>query len=664
MAQTILPSSPRRVGLLVALACFSVGLAAPAAAWVPGDDPTEFTLEQLVNMEVYSASKYTQRASDAPAAVTVLRGEDFRTYGWRTLADMLRSVRGIHVSSDRIYSYVGIQGLSPPGDYNMRLLVLLDGYRLNENIFDSGFVGSEFILDVDLIDRVEIVRGPGSSVYGSNALFGVVNIITRKGESLGGAELAASLASNNDRRVRASYGKKLDNGADLLLSATSRKADGPNLFLSDLGAASNNADYTRQGGFFAKFALDGTTLEMAHSSRKKGSATGALGIDLSNPDSFYLDEQSFVDLRSERELDTARSVSYRLFLGRYDYQGDFSYGGTINRDIAAGRWWGGEVKFLHRLDAQQQLVYGLEFQQDTRQEQRNFDAAPYTEYLNSHANGQRRGFYFQDEIAVNEAFSINAGLRFDRSSGADGTINPRLGLIYHHLDLGTWKLLYGSAFRPPNAYERYYDYRGAGTQQLANPALNAERIKTYTLAWEKSLPGAWRLAGDVYHYRVGNLINQVYDSIGNTLQYQNSGPVSAHGATFEAERNWNSGYRLRTSYSYQQVRDETGARLANSPAHMGKANFSAPLSGPWRLGYEWQMLSRRLSSASELASVQISNLTLRYAPTKGDKELSFSIYNLFDKRNQDPVSFDPSIANRQALLQDWRQLRIAGIFRF
>lgn len=633
------------------------------------NDPTQFSLEQLVSLEVYSASKYKQRSSDAPASISVLRAEDFKTYGWRGIDDMLRSVRGMYVSSDRVYSYAGIQGFSPPGDYNMRLLVLLDGYRLNENIFDSGFVGSEFILDIDLIDRVEVVRGPGASVYGGNALFGVINIITKKGENIQGREIGLSLGSHNDRAGRATLGATLENGADLLLSASARNAVGPNLYFADLNTPDNNngyaqnTDYTRQQSFFAKLSGDNITFEAAHSSRKKGLPSGALGTLLNDPASYYLDEQTFVSLKGERELGNGLNASTHLYYGHYAYQGDFNYAGNINRDIADGRWWGIETKLLQRLNQQHLLVYGLEYQNNTRQTQRNFDLTPYVEYLDSQRHSQRFGAYLQDEITWNEAWGMTLGGRFDRASGDQGTLSPRLGLIYRQNPSINWKLLYGSAFRSPNAYERYYDYRGPGTQQLANPTLSSEKIKTYQVIMEKSLPGAWRLTAEAYYYRMTNLIGQTYNVSSDALQYQNSPPVAVRGTALEIERNWD-GYRLRASYSLQFARDDNGARPANSPTHLGKANFSAPLPGDWRIGYEWQYTGARLSTTTELPATQISNLTLSHSPRGGNREYFLSIYNLFNKQLADPASFDPSIPDRQALPQNERQLRLNGVFRF
>jgi hypothetical protein len=134
----------------------------------------ELSLEQIINIQVptvYGASKHAQKITAAPSAVTIITRDEIRTYGHRTLADVLRSARDFYVTNDRNYSYVGVRGFNRPGDYGGRVLVLIDDHRLNDPVYESIGVGNEFPIDVDLIERVEIIRGPGSSLYGTNAFF-------------------------------------------------------------------------------------------------------------------------------------------------------------------------------------------------------------------------------------------------------------------------------------------------------------------------------------------------------------------------------------------------------------------------------------------------------------------------------------------------------------
>ena len=130
-----------------------------------------------------------QKPTEAPSSVTVITSDEIKKYGHRTLADVLQSVQGFHVSYDRNYAFLGARGVSL-GDFNSRILLLVDGHRVNNNLTDGAYIDTAFILDIDLIDRVEIIRGPGSVLYGNNAFFGVINVITRQGEQLNGAEVS------------------------------------------------------------------------------------------------------------------------------------------------------------------------------------------------------------------------------------------------------------------------------------------------------------------------------------------------------------------------------------------------------------------------------------------------------------------------------------------
>ena len=210
--------------LLIALA--QSGLAEETNA-IPQKPPenSELRLEDLTKLEiptVEGASKYSQKTTEAPASVSIITSDDVKKYGYRTLAEILQSVRGLQVSYNRNYSFLGIRGFNR-GDYNSRVLVLVNGHRINNSLSDGAFIGTEFILDVDLIDRVEVIRGPGASLYGNNAFFGVVNVITRKGRDLSGygAELSGEVGSFDTYKGRATFGQKFENGT-LYCSVPSR----------------------------------------------------------------------------------------------------------------------------------------------------------------------------------------------------------------------------------------------------------------------------------------------------------------------------------------------------------------------------------------------------------------------------------------------------------
>src|ERR1035438_1133046 len=140
----------------------------------PDQDLMSLSIEDLAKTKVFSASRHLEDTREAPSSVSIITSQDIARYGWRTLGDILGSLRGFYTSYDRDYTYLGVRGIQRPGDYNSRILLMINGHRLNDNVYDSAPIGSEFPLDLHLIEHIEIIRGPSSSLFGTNAVFGVI----------------------------------------------------------------------------------------------------------------------------------------------------------------------------------------------------------------------------------------------------------------------------------------------------------------------------------------------------------------------------------------------------------------------------------------------------------------------------------------------------------
>src|ERR1700736_6135942 len=218
------PAVPRAL-ILVILSFLPLPNTTPVLAQNKGDTPNllDMSLEDLMSIEidsVYGASGFKQKVTEAPASVTIITSEEIKKFGYKTVADILRNVRGFYVTYDRNYSYLGVRGYGLPGDYNSRIALLIDGHRLNDAIYAAAPVGPEFPIDIDLIDRVEVIRGPNSSLYVASAFLGVINIITKRGRDLQKVSVAGQVASYGSYQGRVSYGDKFRNGLELLLSGS------------------------------------------------------------------------------------------------------------------------------------------------------------------------------------------------------------------------------------------------------------------------------------------------------------------------------------------------------------------------------------------------------------------------------------------------------------
>ena len=653
---------------------------APAGTPAPrlDRDLNSLSIEELMEIEVQtvvSASRYRQKVSDAPASVTIITAEDIRKYGYRTLADILRSVRGFYTTYDRTYDYIGVRGFGRLGGRNTRILLLVDGHRLNDAIFDSAPIGTEFPLDVDLIERVEVTRGPGSSLYGSNAFFGVVNVVTRPAKDIGGRELSAEAGGYHTYKARLSSGTTGKNDQELLASASGFASEGDRLYfreydpgypLADLRAANggyvDNGDYDDFRSAYAKYERGGLRLVAAYLERTKGVPTAAQGADFNEPDNQTVDERGYLDLQYSARTERGDEYTARAYYDLYRFDADRLYTGTLNKDLAEAASYGGEARVTTSLLNVHRLITGVEYEIRGRQDQWNGDIAPSSAlYLDDRRRSRTWAAYIQDEITISPVFLLYAGIRRDEVSTFGGATNPRLAAVLTPVEHGTLKLLYGRAFRAPTVYEMFYE---APTTE-SNPGLQPETIDTYELAYEHDFGKRLRATVSRYSYSIKNLITQTYDSLSGSTSFQNQEKAVATGIELEVQKTWENGSDGRISYAYQKAEDpNTGELLSNSPRHLAKLNVDVPLAGDrFRAGLEEQYIGPRHTEAGrETPGTALTNVTILGRDRERTLEVSLSIYNLLDKRYADVVSID--LSPLDTVQQDGRTVRVKVTYAF
>ncbi|MFO0700943.1 MAG: TonB-dependent receptor [Nitrospira sp.] len=612
---------------------------------------------------VYSAAKYEQKVSEAPASVTIITGDQIRKYGYRTFAQVLQSVPGLFTTYDRNYDYLGVRGFNRPGDYNSRVLLLIDGHRLNDAIFDQAPMGTDAPIDVDLIDRVEIVRGPSSSLYGTNAFFGVINVITKRGRDIKGGEASYENSSYSSNKGRLTYGQKLANGLEFILSGSYYYSAGhQNLFYQEFNSPDQNngiahrMDQDTFHNFFAKASYGDFTLQGGYVGRKKRIPTAAFGTIFNNGRDATVDNRAYLDLKYQHEFGNQLTVKGRLYYDRYYFREDYVFDispqpPTFNQDFVTTDQAGGELTLVKRLFDKHKVTLGSEFRSQFRMDQANRDAQPPVTYLDDKRKSNILAFYLQDEFAITDRLILNAGFRFDHYSSFGGTVNPRAGLIYTWRDT-TAKLLYGRAFRAPSPFEQFYVSPGVNK---ANPDLQPEIINTYELVLEQYVGHHLRGSASAYYYEIDKLISQVTDPNDNDLLvYRNGNNVNAKGVEFTLEGKWPSGLEGRLSYAIQEARDSGSDRLlTNSPQHLAKGNLIIPLYGDKVFAsLETRYMSSRLTLAGNKAkNVFLTNMTLFTQQLLPGWEFSAQVNNLFDHRYGDPASGEHL---QDTILQDGR----------
>ena len=609
---------------------------------------------------IYTASKYEQKVTEAPSSVSIVTAEEISKYGYRTLADLLGSIRGFYTTYDRNYNYLGIRGFGPPGDFNSRVLLLVDGHRLNDANYYTASIGTEFVLDVDLIDRVEVVRGPSSSLYGTNAFFGVINVITRNGRQLKGAELSGEAGTFDTYKGRLSYGDKFQNGMEMLLSGSYYDSDGDDeLFYNEFNNPNDNygvvvdSDDDRYYSLFGKVSYHDLTLQGAYVERDKDIPTAPWDTEFNFDKTDTKDIQTYLDLKYEHYYADKFGVLARLFWDRYDDYGDYLYDYAdpgdppylvVNKDVTYGRWWGTELQLSKTLFDKHKAIIGAEYRDNYKQDQKNLDEEIY---LIDHRSSTNWAVFVQDEFMIFKDLTLNAGVRYDDYDSFGDTTNPRIALVYDPFEKTTFKLLYGEAFRAPNTYELYY-HDGFETQK-PNPDLDAENIKTYELVCEQYFGERIRWTAGGFYYEIDDLISQELDPADDLLFFNNVEDVKAKGVELELEGKWENGWTGRVSYTYQETEDEERDKpLPNSPKHLAKVNVIMPLIGKHLfLGLEEQYTSKRktvwredangfLTIRENINGFFVTNLTLFNQHLIKGLDLSASVYNLFDKGYSDP----------------------------
>lgn len=603
------------------------------------------SLDDLLSQKVSASAKYEQTVRDAAASVTIVTAQEIETFGFTTLAELLSSVRSFYVSYDRNYDYVGARGFSRPTDYNDRILLLVDGHTTNENTYGEAAIGTDFALPLSAVDRVEIVRGPGSALYGTNAMLAVLNVITKSGAALDGLRASAALGSFGRKEAEVAGGKRFASGLDVAGSARYLKVDGQDLFYpeyADQGGVARGLDHDEAFAALVSARLGDSSLRAGASWRDKGIPTGAFGITFGDPRAKTIDEREWLDLSHEFPIGYDKALTVRGYYDWYRYDGTYPYADGLLTDHTRGVWAGGEARLTWDLSSGNRLTLGSEYRYNFRSTY-SWETAGVPQF-NADVHSSVVSLYAQDEVQLVRNVSATLGIRYDRFSTTGSGAAPRAGIVYSYSKHGTLKLLYGEAFRAPNTYEMLFQASADGS----SPSLTSERIRTYELDAEQRLT-PWLLgAFSAYHYEMKDLIDPLLavDPQGN-VRYQNHGSTTANGVEVQLDTRLPHGLRATVSYALQTAKNTDEAagadlfggdngQLSNSPRNVFKAMVSADLFSAATAGARFRCESSRLTVyGTETPSYCLTDLNLTSKPLSGFS-LSLALRNLFDRRYSTP----------------------------
>lgn len=627
--------------------------------------------QQLISL----ATGSTQKVSRAPSTASVITAHDIQAMGATDLDQVLETVPGLHVSMwnaplNPIYSFRGIHT-----DYNAQVLMLVNGIPIT-NVFTGNRGQVWGGMPLENVARVEVIRGPGSALYGADAFSGVINVITKTSEDIKGTEYGLRAGSFGSRDAWVLHGAKagpLDAAFYLGVGQT----DGyKGLIAQDAIGRSGAINAMREAvDARADLAYADWRLRVGYQHRIGGIGMGLAGAVDQNgraPENRW-----YLDLNYTR-TSFAPNWDVSGVLGHYDVKNEvgspaytlFPAGaipgfpnGVIGNPGHYERHTHGSVSVFFSGFDKHRVRVGLGFRIEDlykAMEQKNFNLAtgfapldgvidatdnPTLVYLLPHKRDLKYAFV-QDEWNLTRDWTLTAGVRHDDYSDFGGTTNPRLALVWDAAYNLVIKAMHGRAFRAPNFTELYNINNPVN---LGNARLNPETIETDELAFSWQPGASVQTNLTVFRYRMGDIIRLVPNTDPTTgATAQNIGTQTGNGMELEATWDATRKLRLSGSFSLQRSTDDKtqeDAGLAPRRHWVGRADWQ--FAPQWQLGAVVNQVAERMRQSGDkrtpVPDYTTVDLSLRRANAAGNWEVRALVRNLFDSDVREPTTLGSNI---------------------
>jgi len=642
-----------------------VMLIAASVAWAddPQQDLGSLTLEQLMNIQVEGAALHLQTLRDAPASITVITAEDIYKYGYRTLGEAMGSVLGFTLNDNRTYQTVGVRGLNLPWDFGSRILVLVNGHDMADHVFDSMlWFGDDFPIDMRLVKRIEIIRGPSSALYGSNGELATINIITKPPGEAVPASLSTQVGSFGEKKAQMMATVSIGKHAKMLFSGTVFNDSGESpLYFPGLDTPETNhgqalrMDAQKGYHFFSNLTWRNWNITASLSDRDKIQPV-SWGNTIFNDRGTHVDESAnYVDAAYTREF-ARGTLRWRTYYdqdhlrGRFDYPlntgGESGLAVEDNRTGSYSDWIGTQLTYRFDLAPLGALTVGGETEIDLRTFQGSKDVSPVPiELVNIDVRDKRYALFLQEERKLSSQWTLNLGIRFDDSWYRRDFISPRAALIYQPSADWTYKFLYGRSFKNPSAFDLFYQ---DGRTNVANPDARPEKVDTVEVDVERKIGRRINLVTAAYGYRMHDFLVNVFtpSGVGKT---QNAGRIHSEGFGLELQTRPAAWLEAAGSYSVQAADyDPSDTTLPNSPSQVAKLHFAVPLGRKFSFSGGMQYYnSRETIAGAALPPVYLADFTLTSRRLLANFDMRAGLRNAFNRNYSDPVALTPSVDSMQ-----------------
>jgi outer membrane receptor for ferrienterochelin and colicins len=619
-----------------------------------------------------------QPIARAPSVASVITSEDILAIGAADLDEVLETVPGLHVSRSPIgYNPIyTIRGIDT--QYNPQVLMLVNGIPITGAFFGnrSQIWGG---MPLENIARIEVIRGPGSALYGADAFAGVINIITKTAPDIDGAQLGLRAGSFNSNNAWLQYGGTV-HGLDTVAYLSAGHTDG--LHETIKADALSGTPFSLAPG---PLNLGGNTIDgridlsrdkwrvRAGYQQRSNAGTGAGVASVLDPAGKNLGERFSTDLTYQDanfapDLDVTAQASYLYIteqsnLTLFPPGTDFGLGafpsGVIGNPYKWERHLRANVSAVYSGLLRHKLRFGVGTQNDDlykTQESRNYNLvnipgvgnfpAPLPGgltqmtaadiFLTPHSR-RVNYVYAQDEWNFTRDWYLTAGVRHDQYSDFGGTTNPRLALVWDTAYNLTSKLLYGRAFRPPS-FAELYNINNPVAQ--GNPNLKPETNQSVELAFAWQVTSSLQANMNLFRYQMKDILRFVQNPDASYTA-QNAG--QQHGQGMEVELVWDAAANLRLSgnYAMQHSIDETTNQdPGNAPRNHVYARADWRFMPRWTVDTQLNWVADRKREPGDtrppIADYHTVDLTLRSNNESGDWGYSFKVLNLFGADAREP----------------------------
>lgn len=550
----------------------------PDASEAPASSATVLAASAVQEDVVVGAAKREQSLGNVASAVTVISGDRIRRFGYRTIGEAVAGVAGAYLVDNRLSYSIGIRGLQIPGDFNTRLLVLVDGASVNEAWGAFAGVGYESMVSIDEVSRIEVIRGPVSSFYGTNAFFGTINIVTKGAAESAPAWGTASINTVNGPQASAGFA----------VGDVHRQLRGSVHVMDRIGDTTHlpevpGGDATRLTGDGAQAisaglvgTYDGSFAQIRAYREHRNSPFAPYDTNpFTDPYTLY-NTQLLAEGGHTSELSDRWTLTGRAYGNFYKYNDRAPPPNGAPLDTVGTAQTGGvEVRTRYEIvDRRLGLTAGTEG--NVNRTTNNFynegdsttkNETPYTYEV--------EGTYAELDAQPVPWFGITGGARYDvhhdNDTGFRTKLSPRLALFLSEPDRYGLKLLYTQGFRVASSFESHFDDQA---DFHANPQVQPEEITSLeAIVWAKPMPGlSLRVSG--YQWTIDDTIDQApAPDDPDLLEFQNLAGFRSQGIEAEASYRDSRGWYAFAGFDYSRVGQAAYPIDPNTQVRMLNHNF-------------------------------------------------------------------------------------------